>query len=117
MIPTFLLRKLYVKHSLQVPAEGEIAFALQNPLATVTITAPPKITVNGALKSPKTARVDLEHISAKAPFVFAKGDRLELHLPGRLLRGGNRIHIEVTTAEFGELDWMIEDRRILDEEE
>jgi hypothetical protein len=114
-LPTFLLRKLYKRGSLCETADGAFTFRLQNPLGTATIVGPPHLVVNGIAYDPDEVEavgsdLDLAGISPTTPFEFRKGEEMELLLPGRLLRGGNRIHVTVETEEFGELDFLVEDR-------
>jgi len=112
-LPTFLLRKLYRRGSLRETGDGRFAFSLQNPLGNATVIAPPEIVVNGILHPPEEIQMghlDLAAVSPDHPFVFARGDDVELRMAGRLLRGGNRIHIGVITKEFGEISFLVEDR-------
>lgn len=112
-LPDFVLRKLYRRGSLRETGDGSFAFTLHNPLATATILGAPDIVVNGIHYAPHQVRsrlVDLAAISPTNPYVFRKGGRVTLRLPGRLLRGGNRIHITVATKEFGEVEIYVEDK-------
>lgn len=111
-VPDFLLRKLYRRGSLRETADGRFGFVLQNPLGTGTVVGPPQVVVNGIAYKPEQVQgpVDLAAITPAAPFLFRKGDRVDLSLPGRLLRGGNRIHITVPTLEFGEVELYVEDK-------
>lgn len=105
-LPDFLLRKLYRKGSLRSTADGRFAFSLHNVLGTATVVAPPRVVVNGIAYAPdrmESRQVRPADITARTPFVFRKGERVTVRLPGRLLRGGNRIQVTVSTKEFGEL--------------
>ena len=118
-VPRFLLRKLYRRGSLRALADG-FSFMLHNPLADATLVAPPRFVVNGVAFDAEEVEadgVDLAGISPSEPFLFDKGSHIELHFPGYLLRGGNRIHVWVETEEFGELDFLVEDSQRGDEEE
>jgi hypothetical protein len=113
VIPDFLLRKMYKRGSLRETADGHFAFTLVNPLGAATIVAPPHIVVNGIAYDPRDVRsrsVDLAALSRETSFVFRKGAKVTLRFPGRLLRGGNRIHITAPTLEFGDLEIYVEDR-------
>lgn len=113
LIPDFILRKLYRRGSLRETGDGLFAFTLQNPLGLATLVAPPAIAVNGITYDPAQITadsIDFSAISAAKPFPFRKGDRLTLQFPGRLLRGGNRILINVTTKEFGDVEVYVEDK-------
>ncbi len=112
-IPGFLVRKLYRRGSLRETADGRFGFVLHNPLGQATIIAPPRFTINGIRHRPSAIRVahlDLEGISPEAPYVFGKGDAIDLSFDGRLLRGANRIHMVAATKEFGELELFVEDQ-------
>lgn len=112
-VPRFLLRKLYKRGSLRETADGRFSFTIHNPLATATLTSPPEVVVNGVFYEPSEVQagdIDLTGVSPDAPLVFGKGTQIELSLPGRLLRGGNRIHIAVDSKEFGRIDFLVEDK-------
>lgn len=106
MIPQFLLRKLYKKGSLA--SDGtRFWFTLQNQIKTATLTSAPQIVVNGIHHRPEDieAGIDL----TKLPLSFARGDEWNLTFQGTLLKGGNRIHFEANTEEFGEIEFLVED--------
>lgn len=111
-IPDFIIRKLYKRGSLREVGDTRFAFTLRNTLAKATVIQPPLVVVNG-INHPapevKSRGVDLAAISPTTPFVFQKGAQVTMRLKGRLLRGGNRIHITVTTQEYGELEIYVED--------
>lgn len=112
-VPAFLIRKLYKQGSLRETADGRFAFALRNPLGSATLVAPPRFTINGVRYDPDDIKADdinLRSISEDRPYVFAKGEEIEIVLPGRLLRGANRIHMVAQTREYGEIDLFVEDR-------
>lgn len=112
-IPDFLLRKLYKRGSLRETGDGRFAFTLLNPLGEATLLSPPNIVVNGIAYPPERIQakaLNVATISREAPFTFHKGDKVTLRFPGRLLRGGNRIHISAETREFGEIEIYVEDR-------
>lgn len=112
-LPEFLLRKLYVRGSLHETAPGQFGFSLHNHFGPATVVAPPQITVNGIAHPPQQVLlkgVHLARLSPSHPFVFAKGQEVDLRLPGSLLRGGNHIQVVVQTKEFGQLRIEAEDR-------
>jgi hypothetical protein len=112
-IPDFLLRKIYRRGSLRETGDGRFAFTLLNILGEATLLGPPHVVVNGIAYPPERIQaknLDVASISPERPFVFRKGERVTLRLPGRLMRGGNRIHIVAETREFGEVDIYFEDR-------
>lgn len=111
-VPDFLLRKLYRKGSLRETADGHFGFILQNPLGTGTVVGPPQIVINGVAYRPEQVKgpIDFTKVTPATPFLFRKGSRVDLVFPGRLLRGGNRIHMTVPTLEFGEIELYVEDK-------
>ncbi len=112
-IPGFLLRKLYKRGSLRETGDNRFSFSIQNPLAKATLISPPTFVINGmhhAIETVHAKGIDLAAISEESPVVFEKGDVIDLHFKGRLLRGGNRIHLTVSTLEFDDLDILVEDR-------
>lgn len=116
LVPDFVLRRLYQRGSLRETGDGRFAFTLQNPLGEATLTAPPRIVVNGIAYRPEQVRapgIDLGAISAQQPLLFRKGMSVQLEMPGRLLRGGNRIHITGQTREYGEVEVYVEDSEAL----
>ncbi len=112
-IPGFLLRKLYKRGTLRETADGRFSFSLHNPLAAATLIGPPTFVINGMHYPPQDVGaqgIPLDEVSPDNPLIFEKGDELQLVFKGRLLRGGNRIHLTVDTEEFGEIDVLVEDR-------
>jgi hypothetical protein len=111
-IPDFLLRKLYRKGSLRTVGEGRFAFTLRNVLGTATIVAPPRVVVNGIAYTAdklQSRQVRPADVTERTPFVFRKGDRVTVRMAGHLLRGGNRIQVQVKTREFGDLNIEVDD--------
>ena len=111
-IPDFLLRKLYRKGSLRTVGENRFAFTLRNVLGTATLVAPPRVVVNGIAYAPdklESRQVRPADITERTPFVFRKGDRVTVRMSGHLLRGGNRIQVQVRTREFGDLNIEVDD--------
>ena len=120
-VPGFLLRKLYKRGSLRPLGDDGFAFTMQNPLASTTLLSPPSITVNGVNHPPESidaGAVEMHRISESHPFVFKRGAEIELHLKGHLMKA-NRIHIQVQTKEYDDIDFLVEDyvRPTGDEEE
>lgn len=112
-VPGFLLRKLYKRGSLCETADGHFTFRIHNPLANATLIGPPVFVINGIHyqgDQVEASGVSLADIAPDAPFVFAKGSEIELRFPGRLLRGGNRIHMSAPTTEFDDIEFLVEDK-------
>lgn len=117
-LPAFVLRKLYRRGSLRQVGAGHFAFVLQNPLGTATLLEPPLIVVNGIRYDADDIEptplehspdVDLDRVAPDHPFRFERGMAYDLRMPGRLMRAGNRIHLEVLTREWGTIDVLFED--------
>lgn len=110
-VPDFILRKLYKRGSLREISPTHFAFAFQNPLGNGTIEGPPRLVVNGISYTTDQigSEVDWATVTPERPWIFKKGTSLELRLPGRLLRGGNRILAVVPTKEFGPVEVYVED--------
>lgn len=111
-VPSFLLRKLYKRHSLVILDDSHFAFSLHNRLGNATLLTPPAITVNGVHHPPSqvdAGHLQLAEISEDRPFTFRRGTVLELHLQGQLMKS-NRIHIRVMTKEFDDIDFLVEDQ-------
>lgn len=112
-LPSFLLRKLYKRGSLRETDAEHFAFRLRNPLGGATLVSPPRFVINGMSHEADdvdAGDLDLSALSEDDPYRFEKGDEVELRFRGRLLRGGNRIHVSVQTKEFGRLEFLVEDR-------
>lgn len=110
-LPGFLLRKLFKRGSLRQVGPDVFAMTLWNPLGKATVVRPPRFVINGVAHDPENVEVGTLHLDAideEHPFVFAKGDQWDLVFRGALLRGNNRIHITATTAEFGDIDFLVE---------
>ena len=116
LVPDFLLRRLYKRGSLRETGDGRFGFTLQNPLRIATILVPPQIVVNGIHYKPENVEFGdgtLAIVGEIEPFVFRKGQEAELRFVGRLLRGGNRIHITAVTKEFGDIEIYVEDKEAI----
>jgi hypothetical protein len=111
-VPDFILRKLYKKGSLRETGDGRVAFTLKNPLGTGTLVAPPRILLNGILVPIERVRcrIDFAGLTVEHPYVFTKGETIDIDVPGRLLRGGNRLQIVGQSKEWGELELFVEDK-------
>ena len=112
-VPPFLLKRLYVKGSLQKTEEG-FSFKLKNVLAKATIVEPIKLRVDGEEIDQSSievlvggAKVD---IGGGSPFTFDVGTEVEIKVKGVSLEEGEHT-IEITTKskEFGELKFDIKD--------
>ncbi len=115
-IPTFLLRKLYVKGSLENVEDG-FHFKIKNSISNATALAIEPIKVNGS-EYPLNATVirsgDTEitgdQIGADNSFPISVGVEIVLHIKGSPLpEGEHTIDISLTTKEVGKLAFDVKD--------
>jgi hypothetical protein len=114
-IPTFVLKRLYVAGSLRAAGDG-LRFTLHNHMATATLTELRKLAIAGHEMAPERVRVrvggrdvDVLHVSAEEPLVFARGEDVEVHVQGARPGGRTKVRLEARSAEFGELVIEFED--------
>ncbi|MFW9832922.1 MAG: hydroxymethylglutaryl-CoA reductase [Candidatus Thorarchaeota archaeon] len=115
-IPAFLLRKLYIKGSLE-NVEGGFSFKLKNSLSPGTTTAVAPIKVNGdeySLDSTTIKSVDGEvkgsEISEDNTFPIKVGVEIEIFIEGEPLpEGEHTIDISLKTKEAGTLAFDVKD--------
>lgn len=115
-IPAFLLRKLYIKGSLENVDEG-FSFKIKNSLAPGTTTAVAPIKVNGneyALDSTTIRSTDGEilgsDVSEDNTFPIKVGVEIEIFVKGNPLpEGEHTIDISLTTKEAGTLAFDVKD--------
>ena len=115
-IPAFLLRKLYIKGSLE-NVEGGFSLKLKNSLSPGTTTAVAPIKVDGneySLDSLTIRSVDGEvlgsEISAENTFPIKVGVEIELIVKGdSLSEGEHTIDLALTTKEAGTLAFDVTD--------
>jgi len=115
-IPAFLLRKLYIKGSLENVDEG-FSFKLKNSLSPGTTTAVAPIKVNGneyALDSTTIRSVDGEilgsDISEDNTFPIKVGVEIEIFVKGGSLpEGEHTIELSLKTKEAGTLAFDVKD--------
>jgi acetamidase/formamidase len=115
-IPAFLLRKLYIKGSLE-NVEGGFSLKLKNSLSPGTTTAVAPIKVDGneySLDSLTIRSVDGEvlgsEVSAENTFPIKVGVEIELIIKGDPLpEGEHTIDLALTTKEAGTLAFDVTD--------
>ena len=117
MIPTFLLKKLYVKGSFKNTADG-FQFALCNTLANGTLTEVGAITLDGrAIPREKiwitvndATPIRASEVSFDAPRVFPLNATVTFRVEEQpLAPGAHRIQLAVNTKEAGKLKIDAED--------
>ena len=115
-IPAFLLRKLYIKGSLENIEDG-FSFKLKNSLSpgTTTYVAPIKVDGNEyPLDSTTIKSIDGEvlgsEISDENSFPIKVGVEIEIHVKGEALPDGEHtIDISLKTKEAGTLAFDVKD--------
>ncbi len=115
-IPAFLLRKLYIKGSLE-NVEGGFSLKIKNSLAPGTTTAVAPIKVDGneySLDSTIIRYGDGEvvgsEISEEKTFPIKIGVEIEIFVKGDpLLEGEHTIDLSITTKEAGVLSFDVTD--------
>jgi len=115
-IPAFLLRKLYIKGSLE-NVEGGFSLKLKNSLSPGTTTAVAPIKVDGTeypLDALTIRSVDGEvngsEISEDNTFPIKVGVEIELFVKGdQLAEGEHKIDLALTTKEAGTLAFDVTD--------
>lgn len=108
-IPSFVLRKLYVRGSLRRD-DGGVAFTLRNTLATATLTELRRLRIDGRDVPPGDVRVavagrevDAGAVRLDAPLVFPRNADAEVRVAPAALGARASVRLEVLSQEFGEL--------------
>jgi hydroxymethylglutaryl-CoA reductase (NADPH) len=114
-IPSFVLKKLYVRGSLRAEPRG-LRFTLRNTLASASLTGVRRLTVAGQDVPAERVRVrvgaaevDLASVSPELPFVFPRNGEAEVLVLGPPPDGRVKVRLEADSAEFGELLIEFED--------
>ncbi|TFH10656.1 MAG: hydroxymethylglutaryl-CoA reductase [Candidatus Thorarchaeota archaeon] len=115
-IPTFLLRKLYVKGSLENVDDG-FKFMLKNSISSGTAISIEPIKVNGnaypldaVTISSEDGEINGTEISEATTFPIKVGLDLTIHVKGEHLPAGEHtIDISLSTKEVGKLAFDVKD--------
>lgn len=115
-IPSFLLKKLYVKGSLENVDDG-FHFKLKNSLSPATAIGMEPIKVNGNEYSMADTTITIEGESMVAAevdggktFTIKVGPEIIIHVKGvQLPEGEHKIDISLTTKEAGKLAFDVAD--------
>ncbi len=116
-VPTFLLKKLYVKGSLKNTATG-FELTIQNTLAPGTIVGLAPLQVDGIeypLEQTKMAlpaghQASALDVSTESPLRFGLGDKVTIQVEGKALPAGlHKLTISPKTKEAGILQIPVED--------
>ncbi len=117
-IPPMLLKKLYVRGSLQATEEG-FTLALKNTLAPAVISGFKGLKLNGqpvqldgvSLLPPDEPARAAESVTPQAPLQFPLGATFTIRASGMTLSPGRHsLNITVEVQDVGKLDVPIQDR-------
>jgi hydroxymethylglutaryl-CoA reductase (NADPH) len=115
-VPSFLLKKLYVKGSLKNTDDG-FQFELQNTLADATIVEPVKIAIDDMPIDPEKItlisgerEVKSTEISLNNTIPLKVNTKVTVKIKGKKLdEGGHKITIETKSKEYGTLSFDVKD--------
>lgn len=114
-IPKALLRKIYVKGSMQAIENG-LVFKLKNILASATIDAPIRVFVDGVEVEPENIELEIDgkklkasEISAENPLNFPLGKELIVIVKGSYDKGKHKVVLEASIKGYGRGKIEIED--------
>lgn len=115
-VPSFLLKKLYVKNSLKNTDEG-FEFDLKNTLMDATITKPVTLHVDNKLIPPGTITITAEDTTWKAadisesnPAPLKVNVQVTMRVKGETLKSGEHsLEIGATTKEYGDIEFTVTD--------
>ncbi len=115
-IPTFLLRKLYIKGSLENHDDG-FSFKIKNSLSPGTAVGLSPIKVNDTeyeldktIIKTEGAEMKASEVTKDKAFPIKVGVEIEIHVQGKPLpEGEHKIDISITTKEAGTLAFDVKD--------
>ena len=116
-IPTFVLKKLYVKGSLRIE-DDSFALDLTNSIAPAVITAFIRLNVDNHVLDPAQVTLVLSGgdvhaaatVSTDTPLPFPLGETITLCVDGQMLEpGSHEITVRVVVQEVGPLEIPITD--------
>ncbi len=114
-IPKALLRKVYVKGSMQATEDG-LVFKLKNILASATLNAPVKVFVDGVEVEPENIELEIDgkkikalEISSENPLDFPLGRELIVVVKGSYEKGKHKVVLEASIRGYGKGKIEIED--------
>jgi len=116
-IPKALLRRLYVKGSMQVTSEG-LSLKLRNSLAPAAVNAPIKVAVDDVPVDPSNVRVFIndrevvEPPSDEKPLEIPLGSEITLLVKGNYTKGRHKVTIGVSVKGYGEGSFDVEDEAL-----
>ncbi len=115
-VPSFLLKKLYVKESLK-NTEGGFEFALKNNLAPGSLIGVGPVTLDDeailpekiTFRSPQ-GDVRADQVSSRSPLTFGLNTEVKIKVDGRTLEpGSHHVVVAVLTREVGRIEIDVTD--------
>ncbi len=117
-VPGFLLKKLYVKRSLDTDDDG-FWFKIKNVLAEATLTKPVTLTVDGETIDPEDIyifeddeKISMEEVEEKGmdiTLALQEERKVWVEYDGGLDIGNHTLAIESTTDEYGDIKFKVKD--------
>ena len=113
-IPRALLRRLYVKGSMEAGPEG-LSFKLRNSLAPAALNAPVKVYVDGVEVEPSKVRVYVNGQevtwvpSDEKPLEVPLGAEVQVVVQGSYAKGKHKVAIKMSVKGYGEGSFDFED--------
>ncbi len=117
-IPPFILKKLYVKHSLRAEGDG-FALDLKNSIAPGIILAFRGLELDGAslelerikVVQPDGTSLPAANVSPQEPLLFPLGATFSLRIKGTALEAGtHNLKVSVEVQDVGPLDIPVADQ-------
>lgn len=115
-VPSFLLKKLYVKGSLK-NTDGGFEFLLKNTLMDGTLTRFVRLAVDNREVPPETITIaaggtswSATDISESNPAPFKMDVEVTVSVSGNTLKpGDHEVEIAATTKEYGDIEFTVKD--------
>ena len=113
-IPRALLRRLYVKGSMEARPEG-LYFKLRNSLAPAALNAPVKVSIDGAEEEASSVKVvvngrEVDWVpSDEKPLEVPLGAEVEILVRGSYAKGKHKVAIRMSVKGYGEGSFDFED--------
>ncbi len=113
-VPSFILKKLYVKNSLKNLEDG-FQFEIKNVLADATINAPIELTVdNKPVEKEKVTlviggkEIPSGQVSSSSPLKFPVQTLVQVKIEDKPLSSGkHKIEIKTNSQEYGEISFSV----------
>lgn len=113
-IPKALLRRLYVKGSMEATAQG-LTFKLKNSLAPASLNAPVRISIDGVEVEPSRIKVLVNGSevtwtpSDEKPLEIPLGAEVTIRVAGSFEKGRHKVVVHMSVKGYGEGSFDFED--------